>query len=166
MTSPTCAYLRSTCARAAGRPLLAAIALAALGFLADSSFAQSPPLQNSVAQSAATETAALPSSDSVQGAGNAQAASLTCTADPGTRKQCPADTSAGVALLKSTGPSACLLGKTWGYDHRLNVQVIDVNRSPVSSLFGYYIGGQDGTTFAAGFSVFFQGEIVSWRTTW
>jgi hypothetical protein len=32
------------------------------------------------------------------------------------RTQCPADTSAGVALVKSTGPGACLLGKTWGYD--------------------------------------------------
>jgi hypothetical protein len=30
-----------------------------------------------------------------------------------------------------------------------------VNRSPVSSSFGYYIGGQQGTTVAAGFSVFF-----------
>ena len=40
-------------------------------------------------------------------------------------------------------------------NHRLNVQVIDVNHSPVSSTFGYYTGGQDGTTFAVGFSVFF-----------
>jgi hypothetical protein len=40
-------------------------------------------------------------------------------------------------------------------NHRLNLQLINVNRSPVSSSFGYYIGGQDGTSFAAGFSVFF-----------
>ena len=40
-------------------------------------------------------------------------------------------------------------------NHRLNVQVIDVNRSPVSSTFGYYVGGQTGTTFSAAFSVFF-----------
>ena len=40
-------------------------------------------------------------------------------------------------------------------NHRLNFQVIDVNHSPVSSTFGYYVGGQDGTTFAAAFSVFF-----------
>ena len=40
-------------------------------------------------------------------------------------------------------------------NHRLNVQVIDVNRSPVSSSFGYYTGGQKGTTFATAFSVFF-----------
>ncbi len=38
---------------------------------------------------------------------------------------------------------------------RLNVQLIDVNRSPVSSAFGYYVGGQKGTTFATAFSVFF-----------
>lgn len=40
-------------------------------------------------------------------------------------------------------------------NHRLNVQVLDVNRSPVSSSFGYYTGGQDGTTVATAFSIFF-----------
>jgi hypothetical protein len=40
-------------------------------------------------------------------------------------------------------------------NHRLNLQVIDVNRSPVSSTFGYYVGGQTGTTFSTAFSVFF-----------
>ncbi len=40
-------------------------------------------------------------------------------------------------------------------NYRLNIQVIDVNRSPVSSTFGYYTGGQDGTTISAAFSVFF-----------
>lgn len=38
---------------------------------------------------------------------------------------------------------------------RFNVQVIDVNHSPVSSAFGYYVGGQDGTIFSTAFSVFF-----------
>jgi len=38
---------------------------------------------------------------------------------------------------------------------RLNIQVIDVHRSPVSSAFGYYVGGQRGTTVATAFSVFF-----------
>jgi len=40
-------------------------------------------------------------------------------------------------------------------NHRLNVQVIDINRSPVSSAFGYYTGGQAGTTLSVSFSVFF-----------
>jgi hypothetical protein len=40
-------------------------------------------------------------------------------------------------------------------NHRLNLQVIDVNNSPVSSAFGYYVGGQDGTTVSMAFSVFF-----------
>jgi hypothetical protein len=40
-------------------------------------------------------------------------------------------------------------------NHRLNFQVIDVNRSPVSSTFGYYVGGQTGTIYSAAFSVFF-----------
>jgi len=30
-----------------------------------------------------------------------------------------------------------------------------VHHSPVSSSFGYYIGGHTGTTFSAAFSVFF-----------
>lgn len=40
-------------------------------------------------------------------------------------------------------------------NHRLNLQVIDVTRSPVSSVFGYYTGGQDGTTVSAAVSIFF-----------
>jgi hypothetical protein len=40
-------------------------------------------------------------------------------------------------------------------NHRLNLQLMDVNRSPVSSVFGYYTGGQEGWTMAAAFSVFF-----------
>jgi hypothetical protein len=40
-------------------------------------------------------------------------------------------------------------------NHRLNVQLVHVNRSPVSSAFGYYVGGQRGNTFSVGFSVFF-----------
>jgi hypothetical protein len=40
-------------------------------------------------------------------------------------------------------------------NYRLNVQVIDVERSPVSSVFGYYTGGQSGTTISTAFSVFF-----------
>ncbi|MBP6107279.1 MAG: hypothetical protein V9E93_16000 [Steroidobacteraceae bacterium] len=40
-------------------------------------------------------------------------------------------------------------------NHRLNVQLLDVNKSPVSSVFGYYTGGQDGWTLASSFSVFF-----------
>jgi hypothetical protein len=40
-------------------------------------------------------------------------------------------------------------------NHRLNLQVIDVNRSPVSSAFGYYTAGQKGTTVSTSFSIFF-----------
>ena len=40
-------------------------------------------------------------------------------------------------------------------NHRLNVQLLDVNKSPVSSTFGYYTGGQDGWTLASSFSIFF-----------
>jgi hypothetical protein len=40
-------------------------------------------------------------------------------------------------------------------NHRLNAQIQQVNRSPVSSTFGYYVGGQKGTTFSTAFSIFF-----------
>jgi hypothetical protein len=45
-----------------------------------------------------------------------QGALVTCASKPGERTQCPANTSKGVALARSSGESACLLGKTWGYD--------------------------------------------------
>jgi hypothetical protein len=40
-------------------------------------------------------------------------------------------------------------------NHRLNVQLMDVNKSPVSSNFGYYTGGLDGFVAATAFSIFF-----------
>ena len=43
---------------------------------------------------------------------------VTCSSNVGERINCPADTTAGVMLLRSTGASACLLGKTWGYDDK------------------------------------------------
>jgi hypothetical protein len=41
-----------------------------------------------------------------------------CASRPGSRHECPADTSRGVVLARSSGESACLLGKTWGYDDK------------------------------------------------
>jgi len=41
---------------------------------------------------------------------------LTCASKLGERISCPADTSAGIVLMRSTGDGPCLLGKTWGYD--------------------------------------------------
>jgi len=40
-------------------------------------------------------------------------------------------------------------------NHRVNFQVIEVDRSPVSSLFGFYVGGQKGTTVSIAMSVLF-----------
>jgi len=45
-------------------------------------------------------------------------AHVNCSSAVGTRTECAANTAAGVALEKSTGPGACLLGKTWGYDDK------------------------------------------------
>jgi hypothetical protein len=41
-----------------------------------------------------------------------------CESQTAQRQHCAADTSSGVVLAKSTGPAACLLGKTWGYDDK------------------------------------------------
>jgi hypothetical protein len=39
---------------------------------------------------------------------------------------------------------------------RVNTQVIDIDRSPVNSVFfGYYVGGQQGTTLSVDLSVLF-----------
>jgi hypothetical protein len=43
---------------------------------------------------------------------------LVCASKPGERETCPADTSHGIVLVRSTGDAPCLLGKTWGYDDR------------------------------------------------
>jgi hypothetical protein len=37
----------------------------------------------------------------------------------------------------------------------LNAQLIGVNRSPVSSTFGYYVGGLKGIIISAAMSIFF-----------
>ena len=44
------------------------------------------------------------------------AVTVVCVSKAGERQHCPADTSAGVALMHSTGTAPCLLGKSWGYD--------------------------------------------------
>jgi hypothetical protein len=38
---------------------------------------------------------------------------------------------------------------------RFNAQVIEVDRSPQSSLFGFYVGGQKGTTLSSASSIYF-----------
>jgi hypothetical protein len=45
-------------------------------------------------------------------------AQVQCESRAGQRSSCPAITVAGVALTKSTGSAACLLGKNWGYDDK------------------------------------------------
>ena len=41
---------------------------------------------------------------------------MTCTSQLGERIQCTADTSGGVALVRSRGAAPCLFGDTWGFD--------------------------------------------------
>ena len=57
---------------------------------------------------AASSTAATPTASDEQ--------SLICESTGSARNHCEADVSGGVALRRSTGAGACLLGRTWGYD--------------------------------------------------
>jgi hypothetical protein len=70
---------------------------------------------------------------------------VSCASAAGARNHCPADT--------------YILGMNYypfkTRNHRWNVQVNDVNHSPVSSTFGYYVGGHDGTVVSTAFSIFF-----------
>jgi hypothetical protein len=56
----------------------------------------------------------LPAADN--GATAQAPATVVCESTNNERKHCAADTSAGVAPMRSTGSGACLLVKTWGYD--------------------------------------------------
>src|SRR5436190_3483150 len=41
---------------------------------------------------------------------------ILCTSEPGERQFCAADTSAGVALVRSFGKAPCVRGESWDYD--------------------------------------------------
>ena len=43
---------------------------------------------------------------------------VACSSKIGETTHCAADTTRGVVLARSSGTSACLLGRTWGYDDR------------------------------------------------
>jgi hypothetical protein len=88
----------------------------AAGFVLRSSLCVLLIAGSSSAQSleGAGDSSPLPAAD---GRGSAQPEmSVLCESVNNQRQHCPADTSAGVALMRSTGSGACLLGKTWGYD--------------------------------------------------
>jgi len=65
---------------------------------------------------AATTDPQAPSAPSAAAPAGTGQNRISCQSRPGERQHCGADTSSGVALLKSTGTAPCLLGKTWGYD--------------------------------------------------
>src|SRR5262245_16883785 len=66
-------------------------------------------------------TAAMPASAQTQAPASSSAAAapqgvLLCTSEPGERQFCAADTSAGVALVRSIGKAPCVRGESWDYD--------------------------------------------------
>lgn len=88
------------------RAFAATFLIAALPLLANDAAtatdAQAPAAPPPVVQPAAEEPPAQ--------------AVVPCRSEAGERQHCAADTTQGVALARSTGSAACLLGKTWGYD--------------------------------------------------
>jgi hypothetical protein len=76
------------------------------------------PLFLLAAAAAAQDAQEQPAADQNGAPAQASAATVTCSSKPGERTSCPADTSAGVVLLRSTGQAPCLLGRTWGYDQK------------------------------------------------
>ena len=78
-----------------------------------------PGLKAEEPQTQPTEESAPAGGEAVKPTTPAQPAkpvTLNCASDVGQRIHCEAETSAGVALVRSTGAAPCLLGKTWGYD--------------------------------------------------
>jgi hypothetical protein len=65
---------------------------------------------------AQAEPPPAPASTGAQVQPGGQGAIVSCESKPGERIHCAANTSKGVALARSSGESACLLGKTWGFD--------------------------------------------------
>src|SRR5262249_11927651 len=49
---------------------------------------------------------------------------ILCASKPGERQFCSADTTAGVALVRSVGTAPCVRGETWDYD-RAGITVSD-----------------------------------------
>jgi hypothetical protein len=89
-----------------------AVWVGAMALVAGPVYAQDAPAAAPVEASTpvpATGTSTAPDT-------SAQQDRISCQSQPGERQHCPADTSAGVALVKSVGSAPCLLGKTWGYD--------------------------------------------------
>jgi len=84
------------------------------------SFVVASPAQGSTPPPAADENQTTSGAQTAAGNGIV----LNCASKIGERQDCPADTSRGVVLARSYGQSACLLGKTWGYDNK-GVWVVD-----------------------------------------
>ena len=97
------------------RRLWAAVGFGLVLLLAGSGYAQdAPPPQSGT----------VPSTPDQSAAQTPRARLIACASKVGQRQECPADTSRGVVLARSYGDSACLLGKTWGYDDK-GVWVLD-----------------------------------------
>jgi hypothetical protein len=90
-------------------------AILASGLLAASPALAATPADADSAPAAAASPAAA-SSEAEAPTPTAADITVACSSKVGERKHCPADTSKGVALMRSSGEAPCLLGKTWGYD--------------------------------------------------
>jgi Protein of unknown function (DUF3011) len=95
-----------------GRALLAAALVSAVFSAASAGRLQAQALIDPTPDPKEASAAATPATDAQTTAQN----TVICESREGQRQHCPATTSAGVALIRTTGTAPCLLGKTWGYD--------------------------------------------------
>jgi hypothetical protein len=76
------------------------VCLSIVGLCSVNAHAQAQPAANQAAQPSGGQAANV----------------MTCTSQIGERIQCTADTSGGVALVRSGGAAPCLFGDSWGFD--------------------------------------------------
>ena len=73
--------------------------------------------RSAIALAALLAMCTIPAVTRAQGAdAAAPLPNVLCASKAGERQSCPADTRKGVELVRSSGPGACELGRTWGYD--------------------------------------------------
>ena len=96
--------MRVPCAADVSKLSVIAVALGVMVLIARPADAQDAAADDPPSSAATAQPAA------------AQSSTISCQSKPGKREHCAADTSSGVALLKSSGSAPCLLGKSWGYD--------------------------------------------------
>src|SRR5262245_17023440 len=101
-----------------GLALVAVVVVALVAPWCDARAVESAGATSAAAPAAAQAADPAPPQPGPPAADAPRPRTVTCVSKPGERIHCPADTSKGVTLVRSSGEAPCLLGRTWGYDDR------------------------------------------------